>query len=230
MVLYGDCFNSISNIKSKSVDLILTDPPYSISRKSRFIYSDENKNKVKHKYKFSLDFGEWDVILDYDFLFKEYYRVLKSSGTLILFYDMWKANLIKMSAEKNYFKQARIGIWLKNNPVPVNSKINYLSNAKEFFFSFTKQKNPTFNSEYDNGMYYYPICHGKERLDHKNQKPLKLIENLIEKHSNEGDMVLDTFAGTGTTGEACQKLNREFILIENKLKNINIIKNRLNLE
>ncbi len=91
-----------------------------------------------------------------------------------------------------------------------------------------KDKKPTFNSEYDNGVYRYPICHGKERLDHPTQKPLNLIVDLINKHSNPGDLVLDTFSGSGTTGEACLKTGREFILIERDNKYIELIKNRLN--
>ena len=65
-------------------------------------------------------------------------------------------------------------------------------------FIFIKDKNPTFNSEYDNAIYNYPLCHGKERLKHPTQKPLGLIKDLIIKHSNKGDIVLDTFAGTSS--------------------------------
>jgi site-specific DNA-methyltransferase (adenine-specific) len=88
-------------------------------------------------------------------------------------------------------------------------------------------KKPTFNSEYDHGVYRHPLCHGKERLEHPTQKPLNLIIDLVKKHSNEGDLVLDTFAGTGTTGEACKNLNRRFILVERDEKYFLLIKNRL---
>ena len=98
--------------------------------------------------------------------------------------------------------------------MPINSKINYLSNATEYFFTFVKGSNPTFNSKYDNGIYNYPICHGKERLNHPTQKPLSLIKNLVEKHSKPGDLILDTFAGTFTTGVAAKELDRKFIMIE----------------
>ena len=88
--------------------------------------------------------------------------------------------------------------------------MNYLSNAIEFFFTFVKGKKPTFHSVYDNGVYKYPICHGKERYDHPTQKPLSLICDIINKHSNEGDVVLDNFAGTGTTAHACILNNRNY--------------------
>ena len=130
-------------------------------------------------------------------------------------------------ADKYKFKQPRVGQWQKTNPVPINSKLNYLSNAIEFFFTFVKGKKPTFHSLYDNGVYKYPICHGKERYDHPTQKPLALISDIINKHSNEGDVVLDNFAGTGTTAHACILNNRNYIVIERDDKYFDILKFRI---
>lgn len=230
MLINDDCFNYLKNIENKSVDLILVDPPYLISKKSNFKnYSDKANSDIITKYgSHSIDFGDWDKEeIDWDLLFKEYYRVLRDGGTLIFFFDVWKSTMIKEIAEKYKFKQPRIGQWQKTNPVPINSKLNYLSNGTEYFFTFIKGKKPTFNSEYDHGVYKYPLCHGKERLEHPTQKPLNLIIDLVKKHSNEGDLVLDTFAGTGTTGEACITLNRRFILVEKDEKYFLLIKNRL---
>jgi DNA modification methylase len=222
LIILDDCFNYLKQIKSGTVDLILTDPPYDISKSSNF------KNGKMSKFnQISIDFGYWDAEIDLDSLFKEYYRVLRKGGTLILFFDIWKSTLIKNFATENKFKQPRIGQWLKNNPVPVNSKINYLSNCSEYFFTFVKDKNPTFNSEYDNGIYNFPLCHGKERLDHPTQKPLELIKSLILKHSNKGDLVLDTFSGTGTTAVACKLTDRNYICVERDEKYYNLSLNRI---
>jgi site-specific DNA-methyltransferase (adenine-specific) len=216
VIVNADCFEYLKTIESNSVDLILTDPPYNISRSSNFDkVSDTASDFMKTKYsKHSIDFGDWDTTLDLDKLFEEYYRVLKRGGTLIIFFDVWKSNQLKEMAEKWKFKQPRVGMWLKNNPTPINSKINYLSNAHEFFFTFVKDKKPTFNSEYDNAIYRYPLCHGKERLEHATQKPLILIKQMIEKHSNPDDLVLDTFSGSGTVAEACLLTGRRFMCIE----------------
>jgi site-specific DNA-methyltransferase (adenine-specific) len=230
MIINDDCFNYLKNINDNSIDLILVDPPYQISRESGFKnISDTTNDEMKSKYgKLSIDFGDWDKTeIDWDLLFKEYYRVLKKGGTVIFFFDIWKSNIIKEVAEINKFKQPRIGSWVKTNPVPINSKINYLSNATEYFFTFVKGSKPTFNSSYDNGIYRYPICHGKQRFDHPTQKPLELIKDLVEKHSNEGDLVLDTFAGTGTTAHAAYLSNRKYIVIERELKYYEIIKKRI---
>lgn len=229
MLISGDCFDYIKELKNNSVDLILTDPPYFISRDSNFKkISETTPDDMKKKYDISIDFGDWDKgEMDWDNLLSEYYRVLKPGGTLIIFYDSWKSNELKLYAEKNKFKQPRIGMWIKTNPVPINSKLNYLSNAVEYFFTFVKKSKPTFNSSYDNGIYNYPICHGKERYKHPTQKPLQLISDLINKHSNPGDLVLDTFAGTGTTAHACFNLNRKYIMIEKDENYFDIMKDRI---
>jgi DNA modification methylase len=229
-MINGDCFEELSKIKSGSISLILTDPPYLISRSSNFQKKSKSIDQfMATKYNMSIDFGEWDKEdIDWDLLFSEYYRVLEKGGTLLVFFDIWKSNLMKFFAEKNKFKQPRICSWIKNNPVPINSKINYLSNSAEYFFSFIKGKNPKFNSEYDNGVYRYPLCHGKERLDHPTQKPISLISDLVLKHSNPGDTILDTFAGTGTVGHSCILHDRNFILIERDIKYFEILKSRLN--
>lgn len=230
MIANEDCFDFLPKLDAKSIDLILVDPPYLISRNSGFArYSeDANKDMVVKYGKVSIDFGEWDKEdIDWDLLFKEYYRVLKPGGTLIFFFDIWKAGMVKEVAERHRFRQPRIGQWHKTNPVPINSKINYLSNAIEYFFSFVKDKKPTFNSEYDSGIYRHPLCHGKERLDHPTQKPLALMREIVEKHSNPGDLVLDTFAGSGTTGHACLLSGRNFILVERDESYFALIEKRL---
>jgi site-specific DNA-methyltransferase (adenine-specific) len=230
MVINGDCVEELKKIEDSSVDLILIDPPYFISRDSNFKkISTTTTDKMSTKYNISLDFGEWDKgDLDWNYLFYEYNRILKKSGTLIIFYDVWKSNELKEIASSYKLKQPRVCAWIKTNPVPINSKVNYLSNATEYFFTFVKGGKPTFHSEYDKGFYQFPICHGKERYQHPTQKPLDLILEIVKKHSNEGDVVLDSFAGTGTTGHACLLSNRKFILIERDVEYFDIIQKRLN--
>lgn len=98
---------------------------------------------------------------------------------------------------------------MKTSPVPLNSKTNYLTNSREIAVSGVKGGKPTFHSEYDNGVYEFPICRDKGRF-HPTQKPLALIEALIEKHSNPGDLVVDCFSGSGTCALASARLGRNF--------------------
>jgi site-specific DNA-methyltransferase (adenine-specific) len=229
VIFLGDCFQILPKIENDSVDLILTDPPYLISRESNFKkVSKGTSEELRKKYNISIDFGDWDNNdLDWTKLFLEYSRILKKGGTLVMFWDIWKATTIKSLAESVKLKQPRIGAWIKTNPVPINSKLNYLSNSTEYFFTFVKGSKPTFNSEYDKGFYNYPICHGKERLNHPTQKPLQLIKDLILKHSNEGNVVLDNFAGSFTTCQASIETGRYCIGIEKDSEYFRIGKERL---
>lgn len=211
-LLNEDCFDFLKNIKNNSVDLILTDPPYNISKDSNFA-SGEKTGRDTDRFRISINFGNWDSDFDYEnmeILAKEFYRILRKGGTLICFYDLWKISYLKASLEKAKFKQLRFIEWIKTNPVPINSKVNYLTNAREIAICAVKEGKPTFNSSYDNGIYKYPICQDKGRF-HPTQKPLKLIKELLRKHSNECDIVLDCFSGSGTTAVACIKNNRNFI-------------------
>lgn len=212
-LLHGDCFELIKKIPNDSIDLVLIDPPYEVSRDTNFA-SGEAKGKDTDRFRVSMDFGDWDSnFTGLDKIIKECYRILKKSGTLICFYDLWKITPLKDYFEDAKFKQIRFIEWLKTNPVPLNSKINYLTNSREIAISGVKGGKPTFHSEYDNGIYQYPICHDKDRF-HPTQKPLQLIEDIIKKHSNENDLIVDCFMGSGTTGVAAINLNRNFIGVE----------------
>ena len=98
--------------------------------------------------------------------------------------------------------------WIKTNTVPINSKVNYLTNSREVAICAVKGSKPIFNSKYDNGVYSYPIYHNKNRF-HPTQKPPELFKDLIIKHTNPGDTVLDTFMGSGTTAVACLDTGRK---------------------
>lgn len=201
-----DCFEFLKTIEDSSVDLVLTDPPYGISKKTGF------KNVVNGVPRFavSMDFGEWDKnFTGLDRVLKEFYRVLRDGGTVIVFYDIWKLQSLKKWMEDAGFGQVFFIQWEKTNPVPINSTRNYLTNAREVALRAIKGSNPTFNSKHDNGIYLYPICHGKHRK-HPTQKPVELFEELIEEHSNEGDLVLDCFLGAGTTAIAAKHTGRRF--------------------
>lgn len=225
------CFDYLATLKNNSVDLVLIDPPYEVSRETNF-QSGEAKGKDTDRFRVSMDFGEWDFgFSGLDVVIKECYRVLKKGGTMICFYDLWKLTTLKEYFENAKFKQIRFIEWVKTNPVPINSKTNYLTNSREIAVVGVKGGKPTFNSEYDNGIYRYPICHDKGRF-HPTQKPIALIEELIVKHSNPGDVVLDCFSGSGTTAAAAYNQERSFVGCElnkdfydkslNRLKEIGI--------
>lgn len=209
-----DCLKGIKKIGKDSISLIITDPPYAISRDSNYAKS-KPTGKDTDRFRISIDFGEWDQPDAFDIkkMIKESYRCLKDGGYIVCFYDLWKINIVKEAMEEAGFNQLRLIEWQKTNPVPINSKINYLTNAKEFAVCAVKGSSPIFKSEYDNGVYSYPICHEKDRF-HPTQKPVDLIREIIAKHSNEGDLVLDNCMGSGTTAIACIREKRNFIGFE----------------
>jgi len=254
----------MKTIQNNSIDLILTDPPYIISKESGMnihhknikenelnnvkyvkteeewnVYKSDLKNEIVNdskkenylkygtiygkKYAVKTDYGDWDNNFTMEIMeefIKEYYKKLKKGGTLIIFFDLWKISYLKELMEKYKFKQIRFIEWIKTNPQPLNSKVNYLTNCREIAILGIKESKPIFNSKYDNGIYYnnsteeqegelymYPIQGGKNRF-HPTQKSVALFEALIEKHSNENDIVMDTFLGGGTTAIACKNTNR----------------------
>ena len=165
------------------------------------------------KYAVKTNYGEWDsefTIEQLELFVKHFYRVLRPGGTCIIFFDLWKITNLKDMLEGEKFKQIRFIEWIKTNPQPINSSVNYLTNCREIALLGIKKSKPTFNSKYDKGIYEYPLQGGRFRF-HPTQKSLPLFEDLIKKHSNEGDLVLDCFAGSGTTAIAARNTNRDFI-------------------
>ena len=162
------------------------------------------------KYAVKTQYGDWDsnfTIDDLDQFIELFYKKLKDGGTAIIWFDIWKITPLKELLEKHKFKQIRFIEWIKTNPQPLNSKTNYLTNCREIALMGIKKSKPTFNSKYDNAIYQFPLQGGKERF-HPTQKSTKLFEELIKKHSNEGDIVVDPFLGSGTTFRACQNTGR----------------------
>jgi len=165
------------------------------------------------KYAVKTNYGDWDSNFTMEQLglfTKHFYRALRPGGTCIVFFDLWKITNLKEMLESEKFKQIRLIEWIKTNPQPINSSVNYLTNCREIALLGIKKSKPTFNSKYDNGTYKFPLQGGKQRF-HPTQKSLPLFEELVRKHSNEGDLVLDCFAGSATTAIAAKNTNRNFI-------------------
>lgn len=208
LILHHDYQDFLKILKDNSVDLALTDPPYVISKETGF--KKIGKNSVK-RFAVNMEFGDWDLNeIDLVTLSKELYRVLRSGGTAIIWYDIWKISYLQRAMLDAGFKMLRLLIWEKNNPVPLNMRATYLSNSREIAVVGVKGGRPTFHSSYDNGIYQAPIPrHGGKRA-HPTQKPLDLFCQLINKHSNEGDLVIDPFLGSGTTALAALMTDRKF--------------------
>lgn len=205
-ILTSDFESFLIGLDEGAVDLVLTDPPYAVSRSTGFKHTGK---KSVERFAVNMDFGEWDKKeIDLGSLAQLSFRVLRKGGTAIVFYDLWKITKLAEALSTAGFVQLRLIEWMKTNPVPLNSKVNYLTNAREVAVLAVKGGKPTFNSVYDNGVYNFPIPRGK-RL-HPTQKPMQLFKELVRKHSIEGDLVVDPFLGSGTTAIAACENSRRF--------------------
>ena len=279
MIYNQEGIEYLNTLKDNCVDLILTDPPYIISKDSgmnKFVkevaaldasgknkkteeewvtfkakkgYADDKyrENYIKYgntsgnKYAFKTDYGEWDkqfTIEKLEEFVKLFYKKLRKGGTCIIFFDIWKLESLKRIMEEikktnkgNWvgFKQIRFIEWVKTNPMPLNQSRNYLTNCREVALLGVKGGSPTFNSKYDKGIYQFPIQTGKKGERHPTQKSLRLFEELIKKHSNEGDLVVDPFLGGGTTAIACKTTKRRFSGCEVEKSYYDIIQKKLSL-
>lgn len=211
-----DCLEFMKDIPDNYIEFIIADPPYLISNKKDTFHLGEGNLS-----KYSLVQGEWDLVEEeiiYDCI-KEFKRILKRGGSLIIWYDVWKISYIKEALEESKFKQIRLCTWKKDNPPPISSNNSYLPNSKEYFVYGAKNTSylkkwykATFNSSYDKGTYEGSIA-GKNRI-HPTEKPLWLSEEIILKHTNENDLIYIPFAGSGSEIVSCIKNNRLWLATE----------------
>ena len=220
MLINDDFVNCINDLPY--IDLILTDIPYQVSRENNF------KTMKDRQGRNGIDFGEWDYNFDISSL-KKLIPKLKKGGSFIIFSSFEQYNDLIYNLSELELKD-RI-IFRKTNPMPRNRDRRYISNIELITWFVKKGDKWIFNRQsekYDESVISYPAeSGGGFKKYHPTQKPLRLIEELIKRHSNPGDIVLDCCAGSGTTGLACKNLNRKYILIEKSKDYYNTIINRL---
>ena len=206
-----DARNFLHGLPSSSANMVLTDPPYLVSKATGFASIGEHGVE---RFRMSMDFGQWDKIPNGEHIalleqvFGECYRILRNGGTIIVFYDLWKLESLANILRKASFKMLRFIEWVKTNPVPLNSKVSYLTNAREIAIVATKGSKPIFNASYHNGIFKMPIHRDGGKRLHPTQKPEALMRELITLHTHENDVVLDPFAGSGTSLVAAAKTGR----------------------
>jgi len=206
-VIQGDCLEVMDDIPDKSIDMVLTDIPYGEVNRS--------SNGLRN-----LDKGLADV---FDFSLEE--MVIKlcrvTKGSMYIFCGTEQVSGIREQMVINGLS-TRLVIWNKTNPSPMNGQHIWLSSIECCVYG--KFKNATFNESCKGSVLNFPSGRGKI---HPTQKPLKLFEYIVSVSSNKGDVVLDPFAGSGTTGVACKKLGRNYILIEKEKEYCEIAEKRI---
>lgn len=233
----GDSLEVMKHFPDGSFDLILTDPPYNISKlNDNRDRSKLNSPIMRRESPLKYDFGEWDNKTRDEFLdfttkwLKESCRVLKDGGTFISFFNKEDISFLGWQAKQWGLRTRTIFTWCKSNPVPSFRKVNYLS-ATEFIWIGSKgDKAWKFNFKMQKEMKNYMItsngsCY--KTTNHPTEKPLSLLKHLIEIHTDKNDLILDPFAGSGTSIQSARELGRKYIGIEINPEYIKLIEKRL---
>jgi site-specific DNA-methyltransferase (adenine-specific) len=222
-----DCLKGLRQLEDNSVDLIITDPPYNIAHSRKLTKVGNNIVSTKNAW------GQWDTYhpFDYDLLImtvlSESFRVLKEGGAFYMFTANEDLGYFIRKATQRGFTLRNTLSLVKVNPLPSFGKKNW-RHGFELCMYLTKGKPKTFNFvSQQECINYYNHTLGRKHTKHPTEKPLPFLLRLVEVNSNEGDLVLDPFMGSGTTAVAAKKLGRKYIGFETNPEYIQMIHGRL---
>jgi site-specific DNA-methyltransferase (adenine-specific) len=210
-LIQGDAISKLKELKEKSIDCVVTDPPYNIGFKS---VRGADTNDFDDE--FSLDM--------LDSTCKELSRVMKDDSHLYMFIGFQTA-FDYINIVSKYFDVRNLLVWVKNNHTPTNYQLNYAHKYELIIFASKGKRILNRDCTPDVLEFKNPT----NKL-HSCEKPLDLLEYLIENSTIKGEVVLDCFAGSGSTLVASENIGRKWVGIELKKEFINLIKSRLKSE
>ena len=225
-ILSGDCVEAMRSLPSASVDMVFADPPYNLQ-----LGGDLNRPDGSHVDAVTDHWDQFDSFAAYDKFTREWLtearRVLKPNGSLWVIGSYHNIFRVGAMLQDMGFWILNDVVWRKANPMP-NFKGTRFTNAHETLiwasmgekskYTFNYRTMKTLNDELQmRSDWVLPICGGQERLKkdgskvHPTQKPEALLYRVMLATTNKGDVVLDPFFGTGTTGAVAKRLGREWI-------------------
>lgn len=229
-ILAGDCADVMRCLPEKSVDMIFADPPYNLQLGGEL--HRPNNSRVDGV---DAQWDKFDSLAAYDSFSREWLkaarRVLKDSGTIWVIGSYHNIFRVGAALQDLDFWVLNDLIWVKTNPMP-NFRGTRFTNAHETLIWCARDKDAKYIFNYDamkslnddlqmRSDWLIPLCTGGERLKgadgakaHPTQKPEALLHRVILASTQPGDVILDPFFGTGTTGAVARKLGRNFIGIE----------------
>jgi modification methylase len=241
-ILPGDCLEVLPQIPENSIDVIFADPPYNLQlsqdlwrpNQTRVAGVDDSWDKFPERNEYDQFTRNWLAACK---------RVLKKTGTIWTigtYHSIYRVGAILQDLD--YWILNDI-IWIKTNPMPNFRGVRF-TNAHETLIWAQKKKGAsyTFNHHAIKSLnddlqmrsdWTFPLCTGKERIrangekSHSTQKPEALLYRILLATTNPGDVVLDPFFGTGTTGTVARKLGRHFIGIEREKRYIKLAMDRI---
>ena len=242
-VIVGDCLEELKKLPDRSVDLVFADPPYNLQLGGDLLRPDNSKVDAVDDH-----WDQFDSFAAYDKFTREWLvearRILKPDGSLWVIGSYHNIFRVGATLQDLGFWILNDIVWRKSNPMP-NFKGTRFTNAHETLIWAAKSRGGrryTFN--YDamkmandelqmRSDWVIPICGGPERLRvdgvkaHPTQKPEALLYRVMLATTNKGDVVLDPFFGTGTTGAVARRLGREWIGCEREASYIDVAKQRI---
>lgn len=222
-IINGDCIEELQKLKENSIDAVITDPPYNVSRETNF-------HTMKGRRGSTMDFGEWDKGCEITEFIRYLPRVLKENSNVVIFNSWQNIKEIAGECERNNITIKRCLVLNKSNPAPFNRDRLFVNDVEFAIWGiYNSKKKPTkwtFNrtNKYEKCVIDTKVISKKH---HPTSKDPDVIDYLINTLTNEGDTVLDPFLGGGTTMLCCQKLNRNGVGIELEEKYYETSKKRL---
>ena len=242
-ILNGDCIKIMDSLPAESIDLLFADPPYNLQLKGELHRPDHSKvDAVDNAWDQFDSFKTYDNFTDSWLTAAR--RILKPNGAIWVIGSYHNIFRVGASLQNKGFWILNDVIWRKSNPMP-NFRGKRLTNAHETMIWASKSEGAKYTFNYEalkalnEGLqmrsdWVLPICNGNERLKntkgekaHPTQKPESLLHRVLVGTTNPGDVVLDPFFGTGTTGAVAKMLGREFIGIEKEQSYIEVAENRI---
>ncbi|MEZ4669982.1 MAG: site-specific DNA-methyltransferase [Anaerolineae bacterium] len=243
-ILHGDCIEVLKELPDQCIDLVFADPPYNLQlRKDLWRPNMTKVNGVEDEWDQFESFQAYD-----DFTrawLTECRRVLKDTGTLWVigsYHNIFRVGAILMDLGYWILNET---VWIKTNPMPHFRGVRFTNAHETLIWAKKSEKSRyTFNYQLMKRMnggkqmrsdWVIPICSGPERIKingekaHSTQKPMALLERVVLSSSNPGDVVLDPFFGTGTTGAVAKHHGRYWIGIERDPLYIKVAQKRINL-
>jgi modification methylase len=229
-VIEGDCVAQMKALPEGCADLVFADPPYNLQLKGELYRPNQSKVDAVDDH-----WDQFDSFADYDRFTREWLaaarHVLKDTGSIWVIGSYHNIFRVGTALQDLGFWILNDVIWRKTNPMP-NFRGKRFTNAHETLIRATKnpKQSYTFNYEAMKALndelqmrsdWTLPICAGKERLKtgegqkaHSTQKPESLLHRVVVASTRPGDVILDPFFGSGTTGAVAKRLGRHFIGIE----------------
>lgn len=241
-ILKGDCVEILDSLPENSIDLIFADPPYNLQLSQELWRPNQTRvAAVEDAWDKFQSFAEYDEFTR-NWL-RAVRRILKDTGTVWVigtYHNIYRIGAILQDLD---FWILNDVVWIKDNPMPNFRGVRF-TNAHETLLWAQKKKGAkyTFNHRSMKALnddlqmrsdWHLPLCTGQERIKvdgqkaHSTQKPEALLYRLLLASTNPGDVVLDPFFGTGTTGAVAKKLGRHFIGIERDPDYIKIAEERI---